>query len=250
MLLQLIFKIKNNSLKRIFCFCFLFFFCFSLQAEITVSSASSLQLAMSDIIEEYKKKYGKDIIQNSAASGVLANQISTGAKVHIFLSASDQWVFFLQKKNLAEKKHTYPLISNRLVLVQNCAHQKRDLLEASTIAVGDFSYVPAGIYAKNYLQKTRKLASLKEKLIFTSSENQAVLYTQKDLVDMAFVYYSSQKSYKNLCLVKEINEEFDKAITYKMLLIAAFISNEVLLFADFLRTKTAIAIFEKHHFLP
>ena len=236
-------------LRKSFFFFFFLFFSFNLKAEVIVSSASSLQAVMLAITEHYSKQNSQKIIINSTSSGILARQIIAGATINIFISANKEWVDFLQKKNLLAKNRKYELVYNQLVLAKNCASPKENLRQARKIAVGDFAYVPAGRYTKNYLEHTGQLEIVKPKLVFTNSEHQAVLYIQKKFLDMAFIYSSSLKTYANLCLVQKISSNLLENIVYQMVLVDSFVNHETLQFVNFLRSPTSLALFQKYGFL-
>lgn len=234
--------------KKNFVF-FLFFFFFSIaKAEVILSSASSLQPVMLAIIDRYHQQNNQRIIINSAASGILARQIAVGGKINIFVSANKEWIDFLQEKNLIDKNQRYDLVFNKLVLAKNCSNSQQSLFQAKKIAVGDFAYVPAGQYTKNYLENTEQLERVKPKIVFTNSEHQAVLYIQKKLLDMAFIYHSSLQTYQNLCLVEEISHQLSENITYQMVLIARFVNQDTLHFANFLRSKDSFSLFKEYGF--
>ena len=231
----------------IFCF-FYFFIVFKTEAKIIVSAASSLQLALQEIIKEYSKLTTDEILLNSAASGILAKQIALGGEVSIFISANDKWVNYLKKKGLMEELKQNSLIANQLALVQNCNNKKKNIFAAKKIAVGDFSYVPVGSYAESYLKSVNYLEKLKNKLVFTNSEVQAVFYVKENILDMAFVYYSSARNYKELCLVENLKKELPY-IFYKIALIKNFTNEESLAFTQFIKSKSAAVILKKHHFI-
>ena len=222
----------------------------SSRASVLVAAAASLQVALDEIIADYQTKNLRKVELYTAASGVLARQISWGARVNIFISANSQWVNFLADKNLLDLQNIYVLGFNRLVVVKNCSNKQTNLLAAKKIAVGDFAYVPVGIYAKNYLQRAGLLASIKQRLVFTSNENQAVQYIRKDLLDMAFVYFSSFKTYKKLCLVSNISSNLAGKIAYQMAVVSSASNEATLLFVEFLRSKNSLLILQKYGVSP
>ena len=236
-------------MPKIIIFCFLLFFInFKAEAKIIVSVASSLQIALKEIINEYSNLTTDKVLLNSASSGVLAKQIALGGKINIFISANYEWVDFLKKKDLVEEIKTKNFIVNQLALVKNCKNKKNNIFAAKKIAVGDFFYVPVGSYTENFLKSLNYLEKLKNNLVFTNSETQAVLYVKENIVDMAFVYYSSARNYKELCLVGDFEKEL-LYIFYKIALIKNFINEESLAFTQFIQSKPAITIFKKYYFL-
>lgn len=98
-------------------------------------------------------------VVNLAGSNQLARQVLAGAQADLFLSANTHWVDELERANRLEPGTRRALAHNELVLI---AHPDREIsLEAITeLASSDFRYlalghpeaVPAGIYARRYLQ--------------------------------------------------------------------------------------------------
>ena len=52
-----------------------------------------------------------------AASSVLARQIEAGSNADVFVSADQEWMDYLQARNLIDKASRVNLVGNRLVLI-------------------------------------------------------------------------------------------------------------------------------------
>ncbi len=217
------------------------------QKKITISAASSLQESLTKILKNQLEE--RKISLNLAASGTLARQILAGAKIHLFISANSLWIEALQKKKLIEHKNTSYFISNRLALVKNCKKPSQSLQTASRIAVGDFEYVPVGIYAKNYLKKSALLDGLSAKFVFTISETQAVQYVKRSLVDLAFVYYTSLLFEKNLCLIQLVDSAKSGNIAYQITIIAKNKNPQVLEIYRYLKSNEVLNFMQKEGFV-
>jgi molybdate transport system substrate-binding protein len=129
-------------------------------AEINVYAAASLSDAFRQIATNYEKSSGDKIIFNFGASSFLARQISEGASADIFFSADEAKMDDLQKKGLISPDTRRSRLSNQLVIVtasdKGAAVQSpADLAGPSVkrVALADPKAVPAGIYAKEYLEK-------------------------------------------------------------------------------------------------
>ncbi len=86
-------------------------------AEIQVYAAPSLTDALTEIGQNYEKSSGDKVLFNFAASSLLARQIQEGAPADLFISADEEKMDGLEKKNLVVKETRMSLLSNTLVLV-------------------------------------------------------------------------------------------------------------------------------------
>lgn len=93
-----------------------------------------------------------------AASSTLAKQIVQGAPAQLFLSASNEWMDYLERRHAIDPASRVDLLGNRLVLVTP-ADSKLSLaiapgfplarvLDGGWLAIGDPAHVPGGAYAK------------------------------------------------------------------------------------------------------
>src|SRR5215471_8992966 len=85
--------------------------------EITFFAAASLQDALQDIGRQYQEQSSNTVKFSFAASSALARQIEQGAPAAIFASADEQWMDYLQQRNLIVPDSRKNLLGNRLVLV-------------------------------------------------------------------------------------------------------------------------------------
>ncbi len=127
-------------------------------AEVTIFAASSLADSLRQIIADYEKTSGDKVVFNFAASGTLARQIEAGAPADIFFSADEARADALVKEGLLASGSRKSLLGNSLVIVTtpeaDAIHSPADLTNAAIqhIALGDVKFVPAGAYAKSYLE--------------------------------------------------------------------------------------------------
>lgn len=95
---------------------------------------------------------------------LLARQIEAGAPADLFISADQKWMDYAVDKKAIDTATRQTLLGNSLVVVAPKASVQKDftidsktnwtsLLNGGRLAVGDPEHVPAGIYAKEALQK-------------------------------------------------------------------------------------------------
>ncbi|MGH6609837.1 MAG: molybdate ABC transporter substrate-binding protein, partial [Burkholderiaceae bacterium] len=84
---------------------------------LTVFAAASLQNAMQEVGKAFEQKTGRAVKFSFAASSALARQIEQGAPAAVFASADEEWMDYLQKRDLVAKGTRDSLLGNRLVMV-------------------------------------------------------------------------------------------------------------------------------------
>jgi molybdate transport system substrate-binding protein len=114
----------------------------SREAALNVSAAASLRDALSEVAAAYEQRTGKHVALNFAGSNVLAQQIRAGAPVDLFIAADEPTMDAVS--SLVDLRRD--LLSNRLLILG-------DLHAAKRVAIGDPAAVPAGVYARDYLQR-------------------------------------------------------------------------------------------------
>src|SRR3954469_15474014 len=131
-------------------------------AELTVHAAASLVDAMKEIGPAYEKQSGDKLQFNFGASSLLARQIEQGAPADLFFSADEAKMDDLDKKGLLLPATRRSLLSNLLVIVVAADATLAPKLAADLtkpeykkVALAESQTVPAGIYAREYLQKIK-----------------------------------------------------------------------------------------------
>lgn len=194
-------------LKKIIALSILFAASNTYAADITVSAAASLKDAFEQIAQNYQKQYPQDKIKlNTAASGVLLQQLKQGAPVDVLATADMATMQKATQDNLVQAAK--PFAQNRLVLItpQNSAKsltKLSDLTRANKIAIGKPESVPAGKYAQQSLQKVNLFNQLKPKFVYTQNVRQALDYVSRGEVDAGFVYETDAKL-KNVKIVATV----------------------------------------------
>jgi molybdate transport system substrate-binding protein len=150
--------------------------------------------AVTSLIEHFESGHeGVRFIPNFGSSGTLAKQISQGAPADIFVSANPKWMAYLAEKEMIAPSTLRTLARNRMVVIGTLERETdslASLLHTTRIAIGNPASVPAGIYAKQALDRTgiyRRLVEDK-KLVLAKDVRQAMLYAEMGLVDGAVVY--------------------------------------------------------------
>ena len=163
--------------------------------EITVSAAASLKEAFGEIAAQYQQKYPDAKINlNTAASGVLLQQIAQGAPADVFASADEATMDKAAAQNLIQANTRKTFAHNSLVLITPKNSSLRitkpaDLLNNAVrhVAVGKPESVPAGAYTKAALTQQNVWDALQSKVVYTQNVRQALDYVTRGEADAGFV---------------------------------------------------------------
>ncbi|MFB5661466.1 molybdate ABC transporter substrate-binding protein [Alteribacillus sp. HJP-4] len=190
--------------------------------EVYISAASSLQDVLEETAAEFEEKHPHiDIVFNFGSSGSLKQQISQGAPVDLFISASPFIFQELVSENKMADDYYQNWLSNQLVLIEpvntkDSISEIRDLRETkiSKIALGTPDSVPAGAYAKETLENSGLWYSLEDKLIPSKNVRQALTYVESENANAGFVYLTDALTSEKVRVVEEIDQSLHNPIVY------------------------------------
>lgn len=161
---------------------------------VTVSAAVSLTEVMEAVARAYQDASGDVVRLNFGASNVLSRQIARGAPVDLFVSADEAQMDLAVKAGVIEPGTRVRLLGNRLALVTPpggaVPADSRALLGPTIrrVAIGDPEAVPAGVYAREYLQRLGIWEALRPKIVPVASVRAALASVENGSADAAFVY--------------------------------------------------------------
>jgi molybdate transport system substrate-binding protein len=216
---------------------------------LLVFAAASTSDALTDLAKLYAEKRGKHVRFSWGASGDLARQIEAGAPADIFLSADRAKVDRLEKAgHIAARRE---LLRNRVVVVVSGSSSAtivgpRDLAKLKRIAIGDPVTVPAGAYAKEWLEKAGAWAEVSSVMIPTLDVRAALAAVESGNVEAAIVYRTDARAAKSAKVVFEPTEQPD--IVYPIAITRRARRADADAFVAFAATEGR-AIFEQRGFI-
>ena len=225
-------------------------------AQIMVFAAASLSDSLKEIGEACKKEIGVVSVFNFGASSLLARQIEEGAPADIFFSADEAKMDQLEKKALILINTRKSILSNVLVVVVAIDStlqivSPKDLLqsEVSRIALAEPRIVPAGIYAKSYLESLNLWPNLKSKVIPTENVRGALALVELGNADAGIVYKTDARISKKVRITYEVPGKECPKISYPMAVLkeSSHIQDSMM-FIQYLKSDTATQIFRKYGF--
>ncbi|MFD1738192.1 molybdate ABC transporter substrate-binding protein [Bacillus salitolerans] len=227
------------------------------KTELTVSAASSLKDSLNEIKTNFEKENPSiTITYNFGSSGSLQHQISQGAPVDVFISASKEPFNTLLHSNVVDQRYTSNLISNAIVLIASKTNNRTisDLEELTKkdwrIAIGSPETVPAGSYSKEALEKAGVWEQLKPTLIYTKDVRQVLTYVETGNVDFGFVYQTDAYISSKVEIIRTIEDTAHSPIIYPVGVISSTNHHdEAEIFYHYLSSETSLSIFKKYGFM-
>ena len=223
--------------------------------EVLVSAAASLTEVLQEIAKVYQPRSGSALALNFGASNTLARQIAAGARVDVFISADEAQMDVVAADVVPGTR--VDLLSNQLAIAvpDDRARQfasARDLTAPSIrrIALGDPAAVPAGVYAKAYLEQIGLWAALQSKVVPSGSVRLALAAVENGAADAAIVYRTDIATAQRARLAFVVPVAEGPKIVYPAAVMrtGANLPGARRLLA-FLQTPEAIAIFTRAGFL-
>ncbi len=222
-------------------------------AELAVFAAASLSDALKEIASAYEKNTGDHVSFNFAASSTLARQIQEGARADLFFSADEEKMDQLGAKNLIRKESRRSLLSNSLVIAvptESSLRSSADLRQVRRIALAEPNTVPAGIYAKKYLEQEHLWEELKEKVVPTENVRAALAAVESGNVEAAIVYKTDAAISRKVKVGYEVPASAGPRISYPLAIMTESrnpaAADE---FWQYLQAPAATKIFEKSGFI-
>ena len=161
--------------------------------QVVVSAAVSLTDVLQQLAPLYQTRTGDRLVLNLAASNTLAQQIRFGAPVDLFISADEAQMNAIATQIVAGSR--VDLLANQLAIAvpddrPRAFASPRDLADPSIrrIAIGDPAAVPAGVYAKQYLDTLGLWSQLQPKMAPSGSVRLALDAVESGAADAAIVY--------------------------------------------------------------
>ena len=225
-------------------------------AAITVSAAVSLTDALEEIAKAYAAAGGGRVAFNFGGSNALARQVVNGAPVDLFISADAAQMRVVQRAGLAALDGVASLVGNQLAIVVRRDRPTPGAPAAiladpgvRRIAVGDPEAVPAGVYAKQYLERAGLWEAIQPKLIPFPHVRAALAAVEHGGADAGIVYATDARASGDVRVAAVVSGPEAPAIVYPAAVIAGSRRRDAAArFLAFLQTPEATRIFARHGF--
>jgi molybdate transport system substrate-binding protein len=222
--------------------------------EVTVFAAVSLTEALQQVGRLYEARGADTVAFHFGASNDLARQIREGAPADVFFSADAAQMDRLEEAGLVTANSRTNVLSNVLVAVVPADSRAEirgasDLLGVGRIALADPEAVPAGIYARTYLESAGLWTRVKEKVIPTLNVRAALAAVESGNVDVGFVYRTDAAVSRRARVAFEVPAEGGPRIVYPVAPIASSRKAGLAAFTRFLVSPEALKVYAAQGFL-
>lgn len=228
--------------------------------DVVVFAAASLKTALDQVANDWREMTGKDVSISYAGSSSLARQIEQGAPADIFISASVDWMDYLQSAGLIRGETRTELLGNRLVLIAHGSDAPRidldggadlsGILADERLAMALVDSVPAGVYGKQALIGLGQWDAVAAKVAQTDNVRAALALVSSGEAPMGIVYASDAVADENVSVVAVFAEETHAPIVYPAAMTASSKAADAAAFLRALREPAAADIFRARGFAP
>jgi len=222
---------------------------------VLVFAAASTTEALQELGSAFTKEQGHTVQFAFGASSDLARQAVAGAPADAFLSADTAKMDQVEKAGLVQAGTRGELLSNRLVVVvpvdsKHKVASAADLTKVKRVALADPAAVPAGLYARAWLEKAGAWKEVEPRVVPLLDVRAALSAVEAGRVDAGVVYATDAAMSKRVRVVFTVPEVDGPRIVYP---VAALSRGKAAAagaaFVQFLKGDTARRIFEKHGFV-
>ena len=192
---------------------------------VTVFAAASLANVLQEVGEAFTAETKTPVAFSFAASSALARQIEAGAPADVFVSADQDWMDYLQARNLIAPESRVDIASNELVLVAAVDSSVQvkiapgfplaaALGEAGRLATGDPASVPVGKYARAALTALGAWASVENRTAATDNVRTALSFVVRGEAPLGIVYATDARVEPRVRVVDVFPASSHGPITY------------------------------------
>ena len=222
--------------------------------EISVFAAASLTDALKDVGKLYDAASGNHVVFNFGASSDLARQIVAGAPADVFFAADSARMDEIERAGLVAHGERVDVLSNVLAVIvpkgsRASVAGPADLAGLGHVAVADPEAVPAGIYARTYLQSVGVWEKLRDKIVPTVDVRAALAAVEGEHADAGIVYRTDAVTSSRVRVAFEVPRERGPPIVYPLAPIAASKKKDTRALVRYLTGPEAVKVYERYGFL-
>ena len=187
-------------------------------------------ISLSEVIKELINSY--KILQNNIkikpvfmGTSQLVMQVKNGANPDIFISANVEWMDYLERKKMILKKFRKNYLYNSLVVITNKKNSINEIINIqelenaflkskTKISLAMTNSIPAGIYAKDFLENAGIWENIKKKYVESTNVRTALNFVARNELEFGIVYKTEAVGNTKVKIVYSINGENHKKIVY------------------------------------
>ena len=233
------------------------------QVDISIFAAASLRDVLLELGSQFRKEHPNiNLIFNFAGSNVLALQILAAPKADLFISADEDWMDRVTEEGETLPQSRVSLISNRLLVISNSQSHWEILnptdlchLEFQYLSIADPEAVPAGRYAKSWLNEigcpeNSLWEVIQEKVAAAMDVRAALKLVKSDRSIIGIVYQSDVQVTKGIRVLHEVGPTNGPYISYSMAILSDSREQEATrILYEFLLEQNTTRVFSRYGFI-
>ncbi len=213
----------------------------------TVFAAASL----GDVLPRIAQRYDQPVTFSFAGSGAIARQVAAGAPADLVIIANPDWAAWLEGQTTDVQRSLPSVAGNQLAMIvpKGTTTAQSDtpiaeILGNGRLAMGHRDAVPAGVYARQWLEALDQWASIEPLLAETDNVRAALALVARGDAPLGIVYLTDAQAEPHVTVLKTAPATAHDPITYPALALSAAGDH----FLTFLMQSTAQTIFAEHGF--
>ncbi len=232
------------------------------EPEVLVFAAASLRDALTAVTRDFQRENPDARVRFSfAGSNALAQQLMAAPRADLYFSASETWMDRVADAGAIEPGSRRALLGNQLVVVVNRDVELQltgicELLDTDLerLVLGDPNAVPAGIYARQYLEATTcpggasAWSALRSRVVPTSDVRAALAHSEASQHVAAIVYQTDAATSDRVRVALTIADDRAPPIVYPVALVRGHTGPAPQRLLAYLGSAAARRVFEQHGF--
>jgi molybdate transport system substrate-binding protein len=223
--------------------------------QLHVCAATSTRDALSALAEDFERAHGVELVLQFGSSGDLARQIVAAPGADVFLSADEREMDRVADAGLVLAGTRAALLSNQLVVVEPTDGPSRFTQpfdpaqlaaeQVELLALGHVETVPAGRYAKAWLERRGLWSSVERRVLPGVDARAALAAVESGGAQAGIVYRTDAARSTRVRVLHAVPLDEGPPITYPLAVIARRPREELArAFVEHLRSPTARTRFE------
>ena len=226
------------------------------EAPVRVFAAASLTNALEEIATQWQRAGHPRPVLAFGASSTLAKQVEAGAPADLFASADRTWMDYLDARGRIDRVSRIDLLGNTLVLIAPRGRRFNATMQPGfriadafkgRLCAGEPEVVPAGIYAKQSLEKLGWWKPLQARIVGTDDVRTALAFVERGECGAGIVYATDARISRKVDVIATFPADTHAPIVYPFAM-TKHARPETIAFLRHLRTPQAAAIFRRHGF--
>lgn len=226
---------------------------------LTIAAAASLEDCLTtQLIPMFQEEYPWITVEGSYdSSGKLQTQLESGLDAGVFMSAATKQMDALVEQDIIDANTVVPLLENQVVLITSSSSETTvssfaDISNASTIAIGDPTSVPAGTYSQEILTTLGVWDSIQPKLSLATNVTEVLHQVSEGSAEVGIVYATDAAQLPDQ--VRIIASAPEGSLQTPVIYPVGILKNSsqtqaAELFVAFLQTPQAMEVFEENGFI-